>query len=181
MKRRILVVLFFFILLLVNACSKGIPTILKNEKCGYELTFPRGWFLHQHDTKVLKHYAAQTNGDCISEGIYNNRKGWGTEVLVWKINEYNTFEGIYKKQLNAYKGFGPLDGKIIETRSYLRDGNEYREVIFETSGFGPKAKHQSTIIDKDDYVLIIHSSCKINYFDSAKKDFDYIVDSLKFF
>ncbi len=189
MKRRILALLFLVPLLFVNACSnemrtasKEPTTILKNREYGYELTFPPGWFLHEHDSRILKDYAAQSDGSYSTEGIYNNKKGWGTEVVVNKKTRFNTFEKIYKNHVeHAYKRFGPLEGKITKTDSYFRGACEYREVIFETWGMGPRAKHQSTFVDRDDYVLIIHSSCVIRSFDTAKKDFDSIADSLRFF
>ena len=182
MKRKIGTVLLVVLLSFLGACAKELPTVLRNEKYRYELTFPPGWFLHEHDSKVLKHYAAQSDGSYSSDGIYNNKKGWGTEVVVNKKTRYRSFERVYKNHVeNAYKRLGPMEGRIIGTTSDFRGGCDYREVIFETWGMGPKAKHQSTFVDRDDYVLIIHSSCVVRSFDAAKKDFDSIVDSLRFF
>ncbi|UCC94771.1 MAG: hypothetical protein JSW40_08160 [Candidatus Omnitrophota bacterium] len=180
MKKVLSVIASFIIIILVSACTSEPPTTLRNEQYGYEITFPRGWSLHQRDTKVLKSYAAQSE-DYSTEGIYNNRKRWATEVVVWKKTKYNTFERIYKRMLNSFKSFGPIEGKIIETTTYMRDGNEHRKVISETKGMGRQGAHYCTFVDTDKYVLIIHSSCTPRYFESAQKEFGSIIDSLKFF
>ena len=165
------------------AASKEPPVVLENPKYKYRITFPPGWSLHVHDSIYLRDLARQAGGTYHADGIYTTKKRWATETVVWPKTGYNSFERVYSDNLkNAIKSFGPLEGTVSKEESYSRDGNEHREVIYETRGGNqPWARHKTTFIDRPGYVLIIHSSCVIRDFDAAKEDFDSIADSLEFF
>ena len=158
-------------------------TKLVNQEFRYEITLPPGWSRHMQDSMALEERATRSKGAYATDGIYKTKKNWTTEFLVWHVTPYNSFGKIVSNDLNqAFTGSGPLGGKILEEETHFKGGTEFREVIYETrSDVRSDRKTKTTYVDNEDYVLIIRSSCISADFKKAKKDFDSIAGSLKFF
>jgi len=181
MDKKTLALLLLVSLPFVSACSQGTPTVLSNDEFGYELTLPPGWSLRQERSEAFKDFADRSNKTYHNEGIYGNRKGWYTQVVVLGKNEEETFGKVKRKKLFSISpDAGFVRGNIEKSRDYFRNGYQHKEIIYDAKSVMAQEKCLATFVDREDTILIILSWSALGSFDAARNDFDSIARSLQF-
>jgi len=147
--------------------DSDLPKKWVSKKWGYEVTFPWSWDnLKRDDPSILSMGA---------DIFCGNRRGASTAVFVYPFVSGDTLDKLAGEILAEYeKQVGPLT--IIEQKVSTTGGFPLRTVIFSQGQF----KHHYTFIQADKINLAVSSNCPGDEYDAAVKDFEEIINSIRF-
>jgi len=138
-----------------------------SKKWGYEITFPWGWDnLKRDDPSILSMGA---------DIFCGNSRGASTVVFVYPSLPQDTIDKFAEEILAEYeKQVGPLT--VIGQKDYTVAGFPSRTIIFSQGQF----KHHYTFIQADKVNLAVSSNCLSDEYDASAKDFEDIINSIRF-
>jgi hypothetical protein len=144
------------------------PKFWRSNRWKYEISFPSDWNPIKRGDKSIK----SPDADIFCQ----SSRGYSCVVFVYKSLKSESLTQVSRNILQQYKDqFGV--NKIIKENEYIKNEISYRKIIFNRESM----IHFYTFVIHNSYLYIISSNSPEEYFETAEYDFDYIIESIKFF
>lgn len=138
-----------------------------SKKWKYQITFPWDW-------NPIKRYDPSIKTSDVDVFCSNNL-GFSTAVFAYRKPSDTSLDRVSSDVLENFKKMG-ADIKVISKEDYKKNNALYRKIIFQRE----ESTHYYTIVLGSKIMLIISSAAPTKDFETAKKDFNSVVDSVIF-